>query len=107
MRSQKKISASLRIWINHWFFDLVGLTDKGITNVGDIRGKKIGIPMGTINEFYLGRFLELNGMSLSDGTLVYQSPGQAVDAMTDGSVDAVVPVTPTKVKFGSNIQMES
>jgi ABC-type nitrate/sulfonate/bicarbonate transport system substrate-binding protein len=42
----------------------VGLTDRGIRNVADLKGKKIGLPVGTIQEFYLGRFLDLHGMSI-------------------------------------------
>jgi ABC-type nitrate/sulfonate/bicarbonate transport system substrate-binding protein len=71
-------------------FNLVGLADRGIRNVADIRGKRIGLPIGTINQFYLGRFLDLNGVSIQDVTMVNQSAGQAVDSTTDGSVDAVV-----------------
>ena len=68
----------------------VGLTDRGIRNVADLKGKKIGLPVGTIQEFYLGRFLDLHGMSIRDVTLINMPPGQAADAIANGSVDAVV-----------------
>jgi ABC-type nitrate/sulfonate/bicarbonate transport system substrate-binding protein len=79
--------------------DLIGLTDKGIKNVADIKGKRIGLPLGTINQFYLGRFLELNGMDIQDVSLVNQSPGQAVDALTNGSVGAVVTREPYETQI--------
>ncbi len=68
----------------------VGLTDRGIRNVADLKGKRIGLPLGAIPEFYLGRFLNLNGMSIRDVDLINLPPGQAADAIANGSVDGVV-----------------
>src|SRR5208283_2342729 len=73
-----------------YVIDLVGLTGNGITTVADLRGKKIGLALGTITEFYLGQFLELNGMSVNDVTMVNLSVARDVSALTNGSVDAVV-----------------
>ncbi len=70
--------------------DLIALTDEGITNISDLKGKKIGVTLGSILEFYLGRFLNLNGMSLGDVTLVNTAPAQDAAAIANGSVDAVV-----------------
>jgi NitT/TauT family transport system substrate-binding protein len=73
-----------------YVIDLVGLTGRGIRNAADIKGKKIGLPRGAIEEFYLGRFLNLHGMSIRDVTLVNVLLGQELDAIARGSVDAVV-----------------
>ncbi len=54
------------------------------------QGEKDRRTTGTILEFYLGRFLNLHGISLQDVTLVYIPTSQSVDAITNGSVDAVV-----------------
>jgi NitT/TauT family transport system substrate-binding protein len=70
--------------------DILGLTDNGVRKVADLKGKRIGITLGTINEFYLARFLELNGLNISNVTLVNMPVTQTVDAMSNGSVDAVV-----------------
>jgi len=43
---------------------LVARKDAGIENVSDLKGKRIGTTLGTIAHFYLGRFLELHGMSI-------------------------------------------
>ena len=67
-----------------------GLKERGIENVTDLKGKKIGVPRNTIAEFYLVRFLELNGLSLQDVTLENVQPPQSIEAITAGSVDAVV-----------------
>ncbi len=69
---------------------LIGLTDRGIRNIADLKGKKIGLPRGTIMEFYLGRLLDLHGMSIRDVTQINLPPGQADDAIANSSVDAVV-----------------
>ena len=62
----------------------------GVINITDLRGKKIGVPRNTITEFYLTRFLTLNGISIGNVSLVDVLPAQAIDTISSGSVDAVV-----------------
>jgi NitT/TauT family transport system substrate-binding protein len=69
---------------------LFGRKDRKINTVADFKGKTIGIPRNTIAEFYLGRFLELNGMSIRDVALVDVPPPQSMDAITGGSVEGVI-----------------
>ncbi len=69
---------------------LAGRKDKGIENISDLKGKKIGITRGGIGEFYLGRFLDLHGISIRDITLVGMPPSQYMQAFTNGSVDAII-----------------
>lgn len=69
---------------------LVGRKDRGINNVADLKGKRIGVTRQTINEFFLGRFLELNGINLQNVTLVDAAPAQFVNAITGGDVDAII-----------------
>jgi NitT/TauT family transport system substrate-binding protein len=69
---------------------LVGRKDRGIEEVLDLKGKRIGVALQTINEFYLSRFLELNGIDLGEVTLVDLKPAQFVDAIASGEVDALV-----------------
>jgi ABC-type nitrate/sulfonate/bicarbonate transport system substrate-binding protein len=73
-----------------YVIEFLGLTDRGIKNIKDIKGKRIGLPRGTLLEFYLGRFLDLNGMSIQDVSLINMSAGQEVDAIANGTVDGVV-----------------
>jgi len=69
---------------------LVARRDRGIEKVSDLQGKKIGVPSGTIGEFYLGRFLDLHGVS-PEGVTIENTPfTQAGDAIFNGSVDAVL-----------------
>lgn len=69
---------------------IIGRRDHGIENVSDLKGKRIGVPRGTICEFFLGRFLDLHGMSLRDVALVNVPAPQAVDAIANGSIDAII-----------------
>jgi NitT/TauT family transport system substrate-binding protein len=69
---------------------LVARVDKGIRHEANLRGKRVGLPQRTIPEFYLGRFLDLHGMSIRNVTLTNLTPKQAVGAIADGAVDAVV-----------------
>ncbi len=68
---------------------IVGRKDRGIENIADLKGKRIGVPLKTAPEFYLGRFLELHGMNLKQVTLVDVQPAKAVDALVNGDIDAV------------------
>ena len=73
---------------------LFGRKDRGIRSIPDLRGKKIGVPRNTIGEFYLGRFLELNGLSMREVSIVDVQPAHFMDAAMNGSVDAVVAFEP-------------
>lgn len=69
---------------------IVGRKDKEIVIFSDLKGKRIGVARGGIGEFYLGRFLNLHGMSMSDVTLVDLMPSLWLQAITNGSIDALV-----------------
>ncbi len=81
---------------------LFGRKDRGINTVADLRRKKIGIPRNTIAEFYLGRFLELNGMNIRDVSLVDVPPPQSIGAITSGSIDGVIAWEP----YSSQIRVQ-
>ena len=86
---------------------IIGRKDRGIVNVSDLKGKKIGVHRGGgIGEFYLGRFLDLHGISMQDVTPVDIPPSQWVQAITNGSVDALVGgayIDQIQKRLGSNI----
>jgi NitT/TauT family transport system substrate-binding protein len=86
---------------------LVGRKDRGIENISDLRGKKIGLTHGGIGEFYLGRFLYLNGMRLQDVTLMDIKPAELMGALTNGSIDAAmvynIDINKVEAKSGGNM----
>lgn len=61
-----------------------------IREARDLKGKRIGIPLQTSAEFYLGRYLQLHGMNLHDVTAIDIQPTQLGEALTKGVVDAVL-----------------
>src|SRR6185369_1685136 len=67
-----------------------GRTDKGIHNVSDLKGKRIGLAKQTAAEFYLGRFLDRQGMNIQQVKLVDVSPAKSAEMFTDGNLDAIV-----------------
>jgi NitT/TauT family transport system substrate-binding protein len=81
---------------------VIGRKDRGIEQISDLKGKKIGVVRGTILEFQLGRFLELNGLKPADVTLVHGTLPQSASAIVDGDLDAVMSIPP----FTTNIQKQ-
>lgn len=75
---------------NYQVFYLAGRKDRGIENILDLKGKKIGVTQGSQAEFFLGRFLNLHGIRLQDITRIDVQTSQSVNAITNGSVDAVI-----------------
>ena len=71
-------------------FYLVGRKDRGIQTVADFKGKSIGLVKNALPEFYLGRLLEMNHMSIKDVAEVSVSPAQWVNAINNGDVDGIV-----------------
>lgn len=89
------------------FIYLIGRKDHGIHMGRDLKGKRVGTTAGSIAQFYLGRFLELNGMTPSDITFVdLKTPDEWRTAIADGAVDAVVLAQPeasvVKDRLGDN-----
>lgn len=74
---------------------LVGRKDRGVVKVADLKGKKIGIPMKSAAEFQFGRFLDLQGLKRSELSIVDVQAPEAVNALTNGLVDAVVTWQPS------------
>jgi len=86
---------------------LVGRQDRGIRRVQDLRGRMIGVPLGTGAQFNFDRFLRLNGIDREKVDVVDVQAPQAVGALTSGSVDAVVAWQPNvatlKRKLAGNV----
>jgi ABC-type nitrate/sulfonate/bicarbonate transport system substrate-binding protein len=104
----KKMDISILASVDR--FDIVylaGRHDRGIQAISDLKGKTIGSPKGAIAEFYLGRFLDLNGISIKDVNIVNLPFAQAVSALPGGSTDAFQirfrDIADVKAKLGGNV----
>ena len=83
----------LRILVENDRFEngyLVVRRDRGISKIADLRGKRIGVTLGAIPEFYLGRFLTLNGLRGEDVMVVNVRPTDFLRSISEGQVDALV-----------------
>jgi NitT/TauT family transport system substrate-binding protein len=69
---------------------VTGRKDRGIKDIADLKGKRIGVTLHTISEFYLSRFLNLNGIQIRNVTYVNLRATQLEDAIVDGTIDAVI-----------------
>jgi NitT/TauT family transport system substrate-binding protein len=69
---------------------LIANKGHGIQSVADLVGKKIGVVYQSLKEYYLGSFLDDNGLSISNVIVVNVAPSQWVSAIVNGTVDAVV-----------------
>jgi NitT/TauT family transport system substrate-binding protein len=77
------------------FNSLAARKDHGISVPADLKGKRVGVLKGTAAEFYLGRFLELNGIDPSAVTLVNTGTQAAgADLLLRGEVDAMAATEP-------------
>ncbi len=69
---------------------IIWRANNGIKTIHDLKGKRIGITLQTISEFYLGRTLDLNGMNIRQVTLVDTKAAESEKALANGEIDAVV-----------------
>ena len=81
--------------------------DRNITSPQDLKGKTIAVPKGTQAEFFLGRYLTLNGLDFSDITPLYLNPADLVLSIESGESDAVVIWEPYAYQIGQSLGSNS
>jgi ABC-type nitrate/sulfonate/bicarbonate transport system substrate-binding protein len=69
---------------------LVARTDLGIHSISDLVGKKIGVALGSANQFYLGRFLDLNGIKPNQVNIVNVDFVDTPNELANGTIDAAI-----------------
>jgi NitT/TauT family transport system substrate-binding protein len=98
-KDQISIIASVSRFSDEYLF---ALKNHGVEKIADLKNKTIGVPKNTIAEFYLARFLELNGLNTEEVTIVDVQPSQSIDAIASGNIDGVVTWEP----FTSQIRQQ-
>lgn len=68
--------------------ELVARKSQGIAEPTDLKGKRIGVTKKSIGEFFLGRYLNIEGISVQEVELVDLKPSEIVKAVVNGEVDA-------------------
>lgn len=69
---------------------LIIRSDRGITRPSDLKGKTIAVTKGTMAEFFLGRYLTLNGMDSQSITAQYLAPADVGKSVVTGESDAAI-----------------
>lgn len=86
--------------------ELVARRDKGIENILDIKGKKIGVTKKSSGEFYFGNLLIENKLHLTDVELIDLKPSEMAIVLERGDIDAVVTWEPIVSKIKKNLGQE-
>ncbi|MES2152062.1 MAG: NrtA/SsuA/CpmA family ABC transporter substrate-binding protein [Pseudomonadota bacterium] len=68
---------------------IVGRRDRGIGTPASLKGKRIGVTIGTSGHFVLDAFLNRQRLSAADVSLLNLRPDQFAGAMARGEIDAV------------------
>lgn len=86
---------------------VVARTDRGVREISDLKGKKIGVAKGSSAQFCLASLLILSSIPSQDVHPVYLSPSQQVAAIVNGELDAVLVWEPfvqqVKDALGKNV----
>jgi len=81
-----------------------------INSVKDLKGKKIGVNVGSVSHYFLDYELQQNGLADSDVTLIKMKQGDVPAAFATGSIDAGVTWEPhlsKAVKGGAKLLISS
>ena len=73
------------------------LARPSLTKIADLRGKRIGLELGSVNMYLLARALEQSNLTLNDVILVPMTPDIMKYAFLNQTVDAVVTYPPLSV----------
>ena len=68
---------------------IIARRDRGIGCAADLKGRRVGVTLGTNGDYFLDCYLTLQGMSRRSVELVDMAPEQMTDALIKGRVDAV------------------
>lgn len=91
----KKVSVLATIQTANKNEAIIALRDRGITKPFDLKGKNIGVTLGTTADFFLDSFLLTHGIERNQVNLIDMHPAQMPTALEKGLVDAVSTFNPT------------
>jgi NitT/TauT family transport system substrate-binding protein len=86
---------------------IVARRDKGVHRIADLKGRRVGIPKGTVPHYFLDLELAKNGLGSKQIIPVYMAPEKLLPGLADGSVDAVATINSmafrAKEKMGEKV----
>jgi NitT/TauT family transport system substrate-binding protein len=81
---------------------IVARNDRGIASPGDLKGKKLGVTLGTNADFFADAFLFDHGIDREKVKIIDMKPDEMADALGAGRVDAVATFNPTLTLLKKN-----
>jgi len=84
---------------------LIARNGTGIHSVNDLKGKKVGVPLGSTSHFSLMGALENAGVPAADVTVLGMSPDQIAAAWSQKQIDATFIWDPVQTKVRANGKM--
>ncbi len=104
--NSRKITALAAIQTSNRNEAIVAGKDRGIAAPADLKGKNIGVSLGTTSDFFADSFLLIHGIDREQVTFVDMKPDEMSEAVRNGKVDAVSTWNPTSSQllkeFGNN-----
>jgi sulfonate transport system substrate-binding protein len=79
---------------------VVARKDLGISSSADLKGRKVGVTLGTNGDYFLDSYLVIQGMARKDVKIVDLKPDAISDALLQGRVDAVSTWNPLVSRLG-------
>ncbi|MGA7876445.1 MAG: NrtA/SsuA/CpmA family ABC transporter substrate-binding protein [Desulfoferrobacter sp.] len=73
---------------------VLGRKDRGISSPKDLKGKRIGVSIGTNGEYFLDTVLLLNGVPRDQIEAVNVEPKRMIEVLMKGDVDAIATWNP-------------
>jgi len=89
LRSVDRPDLRIVMTVSECAYRIVARRAAGITELADLRGKKIGTPANTSAQYYLVKALRRAGVAASDVTVVPMAVPDMASAIAKGDVDAV------------------
>jgi len=69
---------------------IVGRKDRGIVTPASLKGKRIGVSIGTTTQFFLDAFLNRQTLSPTDVSVIDLTPQELIEKLSHGDIDAGV-----------------
>jgi NitT/TauT family transport system substrate-binding protein len=91
----KKITTLASIQTSNRNEAVVARRDRGIEKPADLKGKHIGVTLGTTADYFANSFLLAHGIERKQVTLIDMKPDEMAAALDKGRVDAVSTFNPT------------
>lgn len=75
------------------------ITQTAIKNAASLRGKRVGVELGSLGVYILARCLDKHGLKLGDVTTISSDQMSMEKDFLDGTIDAIVTYPPTSIKL--------